>query len=176
MAVKNTAGLNKIQGENMKKNNLIFLSIIIFGAVALGVIGLFIGLGVKKSDRKPSGNVVIMPSEDIVSDNDGNKLNDGEIHSLPQGMLFAPMALSDSENAEMTVEVKASITPDDAANKAVDWSVAFVNATSAWANGKTATDYITAEPTTKEFITTASLRGDRFNSRKRLFMNSVYVP
>ena len=89
MAVKNTAGLNKIKGENMKKNNLIFLSIIIFGAVALGVIGLCIGLSIKKSDRKPSGNVVVMPSEDIVSDNDENKLNDGDFHPMPEGMLFA---------------------------------------------------------------------------------------
>ena len=57
--------------------------------MALGVIGLFIGLGVKKSDRKPSGNVVVMSSEDIVSDSDGNKLNDGDFHPMPEGMLFA---------------------------------------------------------------------------------------
>ena len=145
MAVKNTAGLNKIKGENMKKNNLIFLSIIIFGAVALGVIGLCIGLSIKKSDRKPSGNVVVMPSEDIVSDNDGNKLNDGDFHPMPTGMLFAPSALANTQNEEMTVNVVATITPNDAANKAVDWTVAFVNATSAWTNGKTAADYITAE-------------------------------
>ena len=50
----------------MKKNNLIFLSIILFGTIALGVIGLCIGLSVKKSDGKPSGNVVVMPKEDIV--------------------------------------------------------------------------------------------------------------
>ena len=137
----------------MKKNNLIFLSIIIFGAVALGVIGLFIGLGVKKSDRKPSGNVVVMPNEEIVLDNDGNKLNDGDFHPMPTGMLFAPSALANTQNEEMTVNVIATITPNDAANKAVDWNVAFVNASSAWANGKAATDYITAEPTTDGALT-----------------------
>ena len=137
----------------MKKNNLIFLSIIIFGTVALGVIGLFIGLGVKKSDRKPSGNVVVMPSEDIVSDNDGNKLNDGDFHPMPEGMLFAPSAMANTQDEEMTVNIVATITPNDAANKAVDWTVTFVNATSAWANGKTATDYITAEPTTDGALT-----------------------
>ena len=57
--------------------------------MALGVIGLCIGLSIKKSDRKPSGNVVVMPSEDIVSDNDENKLNDGDFHPMPEGMLFA---------------------------------------------------------------------------------------
>ena len=156
----------------MKKNNLIFLSIIIFGAVALGVIGLFIGLGVKKSDRKPSGNVVVMPSEDIVSDNDGNKLNDGDFHPMPTGMLFAPSALANTQNEEMTVNVIATITPNDAANKAVDWNVAFVNASSAWANGKTATDYITAEPTTDGALTAAITCKEAFGEQIKITVMS----
>ena len=156
----------------MKKNNLIFLSIIIFGAVALGVIGLFICLGVKKSDRKPSGNVVVMPSEDIVSDNDGNKLNDGDFHPMPTGMLFAPSALANTQNEEMTVNVVATITPNDAANKAVDWTVAFVNATSAWANGKTATDYITAEPTTDGALTVAITCKEAFGEQIKITVTS----
>ena len=139
----------------MKKNNLIFLSIILFGTIALGVIGLCIGLSVKKSDGKPSGNVVVMPKEDIVSDNDGNKLNDGDFHPMPAGMLFAPSAMANTQDEEMTVNIVATITPNDAANKAVDWHVAFVNASSAWANGKAATDYITAEPTMDGALTAA---------------------
>ena len=156
----------------MKKNNLIFLSIIIFGAVALGVIGLFIGLGVKKSDRKPSGNVVVMPSEDIVSDNDGNKLNDGDFHPMPTGMLFAPSALANTQNEEMTVNIVATITPNDAANKAVDWTVVFVNATSAWANGKTATNYITAEPTTDGALTAAITCKEAFGEQIKITVTS----
>lgn len=156
----------------MKKNNLIFLSIIIFGAVALGVIGLCIGLSIKKSDRKPSGNVVVMPSEDIVSDNDGNKLNDGDFHPMPTGMLFAPSALANTQNEEMTVNVVATITPNDAANKAVDWTVAFVNATSAWANGKTATDYITAEPTTDGALTAAITCKEAFGEQIKITVTS----
>ena len=160
----------------MKKNNLIFLSIILFGTIALGVIGLCIGLSVKKSDGKPSGSVVVMPREDIVSDNDGNKLNDGEIHSLPQGMLFAPMVLSDSENAEMTVEVKASITPDDAANKAVDWSVAFVNASSSWANGKTVTDYVTVTPDSDGSLIASITCKQAFGEQIKLIVTSRENP
>ena len=37
----------------MKKNNLIFLSIIIFGAVALGVIGEYVGKIYAEVKRRP---------------------------------------------------------------------------------------------------------------------------
>ncbi len=156
----------------MKKNNLIFLSIILFGTIALGVIGLCIGLSIKKSEGKPSGNVVVMPSEDIVSDTDGNKLNDGDFHPMPTGMLFAPTALANTQNEEMTVNVIATITPNDAANKEVDWAVVFVNATSAWANGKTATDYITAEPTTDGALTAAITCKEAFGEQIKITVTS----
>lgn len=136
----------------MKKRNKI-LSIILSGTFALAAIGLGVGIGLKKPAKDPTADVVVMPDEDIASDNDGNKLNDGDFHPMPTGMLFAPSALANTQNEEMTVNVIATITPNDAANKAVDWSVAFVNVSSAWANGKAATDYITAEPTTDGALT-----------------------
>ena len=126
----------------MKKRNKI-ISIILSGTFALAAIGLGIGIGLKKPAKDPTADVVVMPDEDIVSDSDGNKLNDGDFHPMPEGMLFAPSAMANTQDEEMTVNIVATITPNDAANKAVDWTVTFVNATSAWANGKTATDYIT---------------------------------
>ena len=136
----------------MKKRNKI-ISIILSGTFALAAIGLGIGIGLKKPAKDPTADVVVMPDEDIVSDNDGNKLNDGDFHPMPAGMLFAPSAMANTQDEEMKVNIVATITPNDAANKAVDWTVTFVNATSAWANGKTATDYITAEPTTDGALT-----------------------
>ncbi|MCI6444287.1 MAG: hypothetical protein MR844_05000 [Clostridia bacterium] len=118
----------------MKKRNKI-VSIILSGTFALAAIGLGVGIGLKKPDKKPTADVV-MPDEDIVSDSDGNKLNDGDFHPMPTGMLFAPSAMANTQDEEMTVNIVATITPNDAANKAVDWTVTFVNATSAWANGK----------------------------------------
>ena len=136
----------------MKKRNKI-ISIILSGTFALAAIGLGIGIGLKKPAKDPTADVVVMPDEDIVSDSDGNKLNDGDFHPMPAGMLFAPSAMANTQDEEMTVNIVATITPNDAANKAVDWTVAFVNASSVWANGKTATDYITAEPTTDGALT-----------------------
>ena len=137
----------------MKKRNKI-LSIILSGTFALAAIGLGVGIGLKKPAKDPTADVVI-PKEDIVADNDGNKLNDGVFHKLPIAMLVSqtPAKTETSDDMKTSVNVVATITPDDAANKTVDWSVAFVNSSSAWANGKAATDYITAEPTTDGALT-----------------------
>lgn len=155
----------------MKKQNKI-ISIILSGTFALAAIGLGVGIGLKKPDKKPTADVIVMPDEDIVSDSDGNKLNDGDFHPMPEGMLFAPSAMANTQDEEMTVNIVATITPNDAANKAVDWTVTFVNATSAWANGKTATDYITAEPTTDGALTAAITCKEAFGEQIKITVTS----
>lgn len=47
----------------------------------------------------------------------------------------------------------ATITPADATNKKVDWSIAFKSASSTWAKGKTVTDYVTITPTSDGALT-----------------------
>ena len=49
--------------------------------------------------------------------------------------------------AETAYTLTATITPSDAANHGVDWTVAWSNPSSTWANGKTVTDYVTVVPT-----------------------------
>ena len=55
--------------------------------------------------------------------------------------------------AEAAYTLTATVTPSNATNKALDWSVAFVNPSSAWANGKTVTDYVTVTPTADGALT-----------------------
>lgn len=156
----------------MKKRNKI-ISIILSGTFALAVIGLGIGIGLKKPAKDPTADVII-PKEDIVADNDGNKLNDGVFHKLPIAMLISqpPEKTETSDDVKTSVNVVATITPDDAANKAVDWSVAFVNSSSAWANGKAATDYITAEPTTDGALTATVTCKAAFGERIKITVTS----
>ena len=49
--------------------------------------------------------------------------------------------------AESAYQLTATITPDNADDKTVDWTVLFVNPSSDWASGKTVTDYVTVTPT-----------------------------
>ena len=58
-----------------------------------------------------------------------------------------------SPMAETAYQLTATITPSDAYNKAVDWSVAFVNPSSAWASGKSVTNYVTVTPTSDGALT-----------------------
>ena len=58
-----------------------------------------------------------------------------------------------SPRAFSAFTLTATVTPANAANKAVDWSVAFVNPSSSWATGKTVTDYVTVTPTSDGALT-----------------------
>lgn len=55
--------------------------------------------------------------------------------------------------AESAKQLTATITPTDATNKVVDWSVAWKNANSTWAKGKTVTSYVTVTPTSDGALT-----------------------
>lgn len=58
-----------------------------------------------------------------------------------------------SPMADTAYQLTATITPENATNKAVDWTIAFVNAESEWATGKTVTDYVTVTPTADGALT-----------------------
>ncbi|MBQ8685136.1 MAG: hypothetical protein IJ514_03070 [Clostridia bacterium] len=98
---------------------------------------------------------------------DGTVLTAGETYDFGASPKMAFMStatlLSDevSETEEdsffaSSVKVKATVTPSDA-NQHVIWSVAFVNPSSAWATGKTVTDYVTVTTET-EGSTTATVK------------------
>ena len=53
-----------------------------------------------------------------------------------------------SQYADTAYILTATITPSDATNTALDWSVAFVDPDSEWATGKTVTDYVTVTKST----------------------------
>ncbi len=51
-----------------------------------------------------------------------------------------------SEQSDTAYTLTATVSPENATNKAVDWSIAWLNADSAWATCKTVTDYVTVTP------------------------------
>lgn len=80
---------------------------------------------------------------------------------VSHGIRLAAMKLASSEyeaygvsaQAETAYTLTATITPADAANKALDWSVSFTDAGDEWATGKTVTDYVTVTPSADGALT-----------------------
>lgn len=112
------------------------------------------------------GNIVFNPVKQEQPGADEESPDDGGGMSIPDesagtGMklMSAKIAPEDyaeygiSPMAETAYTLTATIEPADATNKAVDWSVAFVNASSTWATGKTVTDYVTITPTNDGALT-----------------------
>ena len=58
-----------------------------------------------------------------------------------------------SAQADSAYKLTATVTPADAMNKAVDWSIAWVNGNGTFASGKTVTDYVTVTPTSDGALT-----------------------
>ena len=80
-----------------------------------------------------------------VTDGDGDKLVSGKVYDMPTAMIFRN-ATSLSMSASGGITVTATVKPDSAVNKNVDWTVSWQNPESEFATGKTATDYVTAQP------------------------------
>ena len=127
----------------MKKK---FLSIILAAVMATcGVFAAGCGKENKTTNKTPT-------SEEIIIDG-----KEEEAIPMPKAMSFsAPKLLSDSgEPVAQTssVTLTATVEPSDATYQAVDWSVSFVNQSSTWASGKTASDYVTVTPTSDGALT-----------------------
>lgn len=85
----------------------------------------------------------------IITEGDGNGIQLKSMKIAPEN--YADYGISPM--AETAYQLTATITPENATNKAVDWTIAFVNAESEWATGKTVTDYVTVTPTADGALT-----------------------
>ena len=118
---------------------LTLLAFILVGVMLAGIIcGWF--------DKKDE------PAEEEQTEQEGGMEITGGTSANGISLMSASIAAADYETygvsalAESAQMVTASITPSDALNKEVDWSVAWKNPSSAWANGKDVTDYVTVTP------------------------------
>ncbi len=67
--------------------------------------------------------------------------------SMPQALAFKSAASLSSDATDSTCTINATVYPEFAGDQYLNWSVEFVNADSAWAKGKIASDYIIVTPT-----------------------------
>ena len=85
-----------------------------------------------------------------VTDENGNDISGEKYYAMPAKMAFTAATYADESGNEVnnavTANIIATITPNNAANKKVDWSAAFKNPESEWARGKTLSEYIGITP------------------------------
>lgn len=86
-----------------------------------------------------------------VEQSSGFEVNAGQESGI--SFLATTIAESDYEaygvsaQAESALTITATVTPENATNIALDWSVAFADPASEWATGKTVTDFVIVTPT-----------------------------
>ena len=125
----------------MKKKllaTMLALSIVTTGGITTAVC-----IGAR--DKQPTNTVQTGSSIGQVTDDKSEVMGDG-VNAMPTRMTFRNARTITNASEYDSVTIQASIKPDNATNKKVSWSVSFVNPSSAWANGKTVTDYVTVTP------------------------------
>jgi len=151
MAVKKT-GESKV--KQVVGGIAVALALILVGGVCGGLLQHHYKWGEEPKVEEPGGEE--KPGED--------SSGGGEVSTeagVSHGIRLAAVKLASSEYeaygvsplAESAYTLTATITPADAANKAVDWTIAFKNASSEWASGKTVTEYVTVTPSADGALT-----------------------
>lgn len=151
MAVKKT-GESKV--KKVVGGIAVALALILLGGVCGGLLQHHYKWGEEPKVEEPGGEE--KPGED--------SSGGGEVSTeagVSHGIRLAAVKLASSEyeaygvsaQAESAYTLTATITPSDAANKAVDWTIAFKNASSEWASGKTVTEYATVTPSADGALT-----------------------
>ena len=163
--------------NNTLKQVAAFLLVIILLAV-IGV-GTWIGV-VTNGFRDWSG--FTGPSEPAegeqvsgVTDGDGNEMQSGESYALPAAMVYA-VPTAQSATASEGITVTATVLPETAVNKNVMWAVRFANASSSWATGKTASDYVTVTPDAENSRIATVVCNEAFGEQIILTVASVADP
>ena len=137
--------------NNKKHTKLKWLSIVFAIAMVAAIVITSSVIGFQKhgiSDlEQGKADAIISPEIDApITDGEGNELENGEIHKMPRAMTFRSASALANNASYDSITLTATVKPVMADNKTVDWSVSFVDASSAWATGKMVTDYITVTP------------------------------
>lgn len=144
---------NDYKGSSWSERFSWIITIVAMVLVAILSIGLLCALFIQpKEETRENTEQTAIAEQAAVIDGEGNTMVSGKTYAMPQRMVFAATA-ADVSTASEGITLSATVSPETADNKSVDWSVAFVNPSSSWASGKTVTDYVTVTPTSDGALT-----------------------
>ena len=129
------------------------ITIVAMVLVAILSIGLLCALFIQpKEEKQEDTEQTAVNEQATVMDGEGNAMVSGKTYAMPQRMVFAATA-AEAVTASEGITLTATVSPETADNKAVDWSVSFINPSSSWAKGKNVADYVTVTPTSDGALT-----------------------
>ena len=144
---------NDYKGNSWSERFSWIITIVAMVLVAILSIGLLCALFIQpKDDKQEDTEQTAVNEQATVVDGGGNAMVSGKTYAMPQRMVFAATA-AETATASEGITLTATVSPETADNKAVDWSVAFVNQSSSWAKGKNVTDYVTVMPSSDGALT-----------------------
>ena len=134
----------------------------IFAFAIAGILIAGFSLGWFKTKDVHTMSEVEQSEQAGVVDGDGNFMEAGKVYPMPTAMAFSSekLAAAIASGNSVDVKISATVTPMDAANQAVDFSVAWGAAPTNGTN--TVTDYVTVTPdsdgSTKATVGTVAIR------------------
>ena len=144
---------NDYKGNSWSERFSWIITIVAMVLVAILSIGLLCALFIQpKEETRDNTEQATINEQAAVIDGEGNAMVSGKTYAMPQRMVFAATA-AEAAAASEGITLTATVSPETADNKAVDWSVSFINPSSSWASGKTVTDYVTVTPTSDGALT-----------------------
>ena len=155
--------------ENISKNKvwqIVGVSVLCAVLVLGAVLGVVFGMNHSSEDLNVSKDMSEMkPDNSFVSE-----------LQCEQGITLMSGMATTSADGTTSKTITASFQPADTTNKTVDWSVAFKNASSSWANGKSVSDYVTVTPSSDGALTATITCKKAFGEQIILTCSSRVIP
>jgi hypothetical protein len=156
-----------------KERKLGVLNIVTLTVALILFIGFLavVGVGINSRFGKGNGFIETIPAPAIEVADNAELVGAADTVTVASGSNFrlAPMLLVATGN---TLTITATVTPVTAANKKVDWSLAWVNPASAWATGKIVTNYVTVTPASDGALTATLTKVTDFGEQIRVTCKS----
>ncbi len=133
-----------------KRKKILIITVAAVLAAVLTVIGVLTALGSFTEYKATEATALTEVSEGYVEENTPifKIYNSENMKLLAESGFMGEDDVLVPATSTNVVTLTATVLPEDASDKRVDWTVEFVNPTSSWASGKNAANYISAIPAT----------------------------
>lgn len=124
--------------ESISKNKawqIVGVAVLCAVCVLGAVLGIVFGMNHSSEELSVSKDMSHKPDDSVIIETQGE---------YGISLLYGNATTADDGSTTRTIT--ATVSPADADNKAVNWSVAFKNASSTWATGKNVSNYVTVTP------------------------------